>query len=246
MKNFLLADNRSELMATLGPILKHWGYRVLSTTKVEDITSFIQESSPSLLIIGKKFLADPKLELDATTTKKINSGDLPLIALEQETVAPTPLLKPLATLTPPLEIFDLFAFIQRHVEKHPRQNLRLRVILPGMYCVEKDQFALAEVLSLSMNGLFFKVATKLKVGDKVTVVIPLMGHAKEVEVEATVVYTVQPAMENNYMQGFGVRFDDLSEIHQESLQHFIKDRFLREVSANQDGVGSLDKAHLSL
>ena len=76
MKSILVADNRSDLLATLEPILKHWGYRVLSARKTDQITPFLQESAPSLLIIGEDLLSDSALTLDPATSKRVKSGDL--------------------------------------------------------------------------------------------------------------------------------------------------------------------------
>jgi len=236
MKNILIADNRSELLATLEPILKHWGYRVLSTSKADQVMLFIRESTPSLLIIGEELFADPNLGLDSEAKQRIKSADLPVIALKQDTTK-TAELVPSATLEVPVELFELFSFIQRHVEHHPRQNLRLRLKLPGMYSISDDEFILADVLSLSMQGLFFKAATRIEKGDRVTVVFPLLGHCKEIEVKSTVLYTVHPDAENNFFQGFGVGFDDIPESIKEQLQQYIREHFLREVSASRNGVG---------
>lgn len=236
MKSILVADNRSDLLATLEPILKHWGYRVLSTQKADQVMPFLKESKPSLLIVGEGIYADPALALDATTVKSIKSDKLPVITLKQEgveNVKPAPG----AVINVPVELFELFAFIQRQVENHPRQNLRLRLKLPGMYRIEEDDFILAEVLTLSMRGLFFKAPTRIKKGDRVTVVFPLLGHCKEIEIKATVLYTIQPDAENNFFQGFGVGFDDLPDGHNAQLQMFIREHFLKEVSASNDGVG---------
>lgn len=243
MKSILVADNRSDLLATLEPILKHWGYRVLSARKTDQITPFLQESAPSLLIIGEGLLSDPALTLDPATTKRVKSGDLPVIALKQDT-AGTGKLKPSETLEVPVGLFELFSFIQCHVEKHPRQNLRLRLKLPGMYSVENNEFALADVLSLSMLGLFFKAPTRIEKGDRITVVFPLLGHCKEIEVKATVLYTIQPDIGNNFFQGFGVGFDDLDDDYRGHLQRFIREHFLREVSSGHDGVGDFAEAQL--
>ena len=81
MKSILVADNRSDLLATLEPILKHWGYRVLSTSKADQVMPFLQESIPSLLIVGEGLLSDPGLVLDPGMTKIIKSGDLPVVPL---------------------------------------------------------------------------------------------------------------------------------------------------------------------
>ena len=236
MKTILTADNRPDLLATLEPILKHWGYRVLSTSKVDQIVAFLQESDPCLLIIGESLFADPGLTLDPATTKRIKSGDLPVIALKQDGAGQAK-LTPSQTIEVPVELFDLFSFIQRQVENHPRHNLRLRLKLPGMYSIGEDEFILADVLSLSTQGLFFKAPTRIKKGDRLTVVFPLLGQCKEIEVRSTVLYTIQPEAENNFFQGFGVSFDDIPEDHKAHLKHFIREHFIREVSASHDGVG---------
>ncbi len=243
MKNILIADNRSDLLATLEPILKHWGYRVLSTSKADQVMLFLRESIPSLLIIGEELFADPRLELDSETTQRIKLADLPVIALKQGATKIAE-LPPNATLDVPVELFELFSFIQKHVEHHPRQNLRLRLKLPGMYSLSDDEFILADVLSLSMRGLFFKAPTKINEGDRVTVVFPLLGHGKEIEVKSTVLYIVHPEAENNFFQGFGVGFDDIPESIKEQLQQYIREHFLREVSSSHNGVGDFVEGQL--
>jgi len=243
MKSILVADNRSDLLATLEPILKHWGYRVLSARKADQVMPFLKESIPSLLIIGEGLLADPNLVLDPGMTKKITSGALPVVALKQDDAGAST-LTPSEIIEVPVGLFELFSFIQRQVEKHPRQNLRLRLKLPGMYSVENNEFALADVLSLSMLGLFFKASAKVKKGDRVTVVFPLFGHCKEIEVEATILYTIQPEAENNFFQGFGVGFDNLTDDCRGHLQTFIREHFLKEVSSSHNGVGDFTETQL--
>jgi hypothetical protein len=204
---------------------------------------FLQESKPSLLIIGEGLFADPALALDAATIKTIESQKLPVVALKQEGEASVKLTSQPA-ISVPLDLFELFAFIQRQVENHPRQNLRLRLRLPGMYSIEEDEFILADVLNLSMRGLFFKAPTRINEGDRVTVVFPLFGRCKEIEIGSTVLYTIQPDSENNFFQGFGVVFDELPEDHKTQLQLFIREHFLKEVSASNAGVGDFTEGQL--
>jgi Tfp pilus assembly protein PilZ len=243
MKCFLLADNRPELLATLEPILKHWGYRILSASNVSQVNDFLRQSEPCLLIFGMQLLGNPDLLITGRVFEQISRSDLPLLALEQEAAANL-LAKPLETLAVPVDIFTLFSFIQRFVEKHPRQNLRLKILIPGMYKTDGTDYTLADVYSLSMQGLFFKAAARLQAGERLTVVIPLLGHCKELEVGATVLYTVQPDNDNNYLQGFGVCFDPLPVKDQASLQRFIEERFLNEVSNCRAGVGDFCKKQL--
>jgi Tfp pilus assembly protein PilZ len=113
-----------------------------------------------------------------------------------------------------------------------------------MYRIGDNKFILADVLNLSMHGLFFKAPTRVKKGDRVTVVFPLFGHCKEIEVKATVLYTIQPEVENNFFQGFGVGFDPLSDDHKGHLHKFIREHFLREVSSSHNGVGDFAEAQL--
>jgi CheY-like chemotaxis protein len=243
MKSILVADKRTELLATLEPILKHWGYRVLSTRSAEQVATFLQESKPCMLIIGEEILADPQLAPGKKVLASVENGDLPCVALRQDGVEGAQ-ITPDETIDVPLELFGLFSFIQRKVEKHPRQNLRLQVRLPGMYRIEEEDYILADVLSLSMNGLFFKTAVRLNKCDRLTVVFPLFGQCTEIEVKSTVLYSIEPGAGNNYFQGFGVGFDEIPTVHREQLQKFIKDRFLKEVSSRQDGVGDFTRDHL--
>lgn len=236
MKCILLADNRPDLLATLEPILKHWGYRILAATNPAQAVSFLHESDLSLLIVGRQLLGNPDFCFPDNIVKRLSSGNLPLLEIEQQEAA-APVAPPLETLSIPVDVFTLFSFIQRFVEKHPRQNLRLRLRIPGMYKTHGSDYTLADVFSVSMNGLFFKAAARLEVGDSLSVVIPLLGHCKELEVGAKILYIVQPETRNNYMQGFGVGFENLSANQQVSLQKFIEERFLAEVSNCQAGVG---------
>jgi CheY-like chemotaxis protein len=239
MKSILVADNRSDQIETLEPILKHWGYRVLSTGKVDQAITFLQESEPCLLIIGEELLADPALKLTPETTHKIETGEIYIVALQQDDAGKAQLI-PSETLTAPVDLFELFSFIQKQVERHPRKNLRLRLKLPGMYSIDDEAYILADVLSLSAEGLFFKAQAKVGVGERINVVFPLFGHCKEIEIEATVCYTVQPDADNNFSQGFGVSFENISEQHREPLQEYIREHFLKEVSTSIDGVSDFE------
>jgi hypothetical protein len=244
MKSILIADSRTELLETLEPILKHWGYRVLSTDKARQVTTFLDESEPCMLAIGEGFLCDEKLGISARALKKIERGELAVVSMKDDCSGRLS-LEPHASLDVPLELFELFSFIQEQVEQHPRRNLRLKLRLPGMYSQAEDaDYILAEVLSLSIQGLFFRASSRIGRGDSVNVVFPLFGRCKEVEVSGTVLYTIQPDANNNFFQGFGICFDDLSAEQREHLHDFIREHFLREVAASNDGVGSFDGAQL--
>lgn len=235
MKRLLLVDDRLELLSTLEPILKHWGYRVLTATDVSQANAFLAESTPVMLIIGSHLLCRQELQHPETSLPLLvlKHPDAPHSGPEQETV-----------LSVPVDIFALFAFIQQRVEQHPRRNLRLRLHLPGMYRTRGEDFLLAEVLSLSMNGLFFRSPLRLAPGDRVSAVFPLLGHGKELEVEGNVLYVIEPTLQNNYLQGFGMGFTSLDPKQAILLERFIEESFLNEVAACQPGVGSFSATQL--
>ncbi|MCM2265235.1 MAG: PilZ domain-containing protein [Desulfuromonadales bacterium] len=235
MKCLLLADDRLDLLATLEPILKHWGYRVLTATDVTQANAFLAGRAPAMLIIGSNLLNHPELQQ--------LQPSLPRLVLKHPTTDPDE-FEPDRTLSVPVDIFALFAFIQSQVEKHPRRNLRLRLHLPGMYRTKGEEFLLADVLSLSMSGLFFRSSLRLFPGDKISAVFPLLGHAKELEVEGTVLYIIEPAPENNYLQGFGLGFSALTPEQATQLERFIENSFLNEVAACQPGVGTFSATNL--
>ncbi|TLM68867.1 MAG: hypothetical protein FDZ69_01295 [Deltaproteobacteria bacterium] len=235
MKCLILADDRLDLLATLEPILKHWGYRVLTATEAEQVNVFLAGSSPAMLMIGSHFLS--RITLPQAKVP------LPVLVLRHPD-CPVEESGPDAALNVPIDIFELFAIIQRRVEKHPRHNLRLRLQLPGMYRTRGEDYVLAEVLSLSMAGLFFRSPLKLAKGDRISAVFPLLGHSKELEVEGTVLYVIEPAPQNNYMQGFGLGFTSLNTEQATFLERFIEESFLNEVAACQPGVGDFSATQL--
>ena len=235
MKNLLLADNRHDLLATLEPVLKHWGYRVLTATDAAQATAFLASSSPVMLLIGTNLLNALELQLPAPAP--------PLLALAHP-AAPSPAAPDELLLNVPVDIFQLYSFIQNHVERYPRHNLRLRVRLPGMYRRAGEEFVMAEVLNLSMNGLFFRSPLRLAAGDRVAAVCSLLGHSCELEVSGTVLYTVEPVAANDYLQGFAMGFDVLAPEQNELLKRFLTERLFKEVSACQTGVGDFSADHL--
>lgn len=235
MKSLLLIDERHDLLATLEPVLKHWGYRVLTATNVDQGMAFLASSSPSLLLVGANLCASPQMQLP--------DPHPPLLMLAHPDTPPSAELADF-TLDVPVDIFALFSFIQNHVEHHPRQNLRLRLRIPGMYRHNGDQFVLADVLSLSMHGLFFRSPTRLAKGDQVSAVFPLLGFSQELELTGKVLYTIEPSSANNYAQGFALGFDQLDSVQKDLLGRFIADSFLSEVSTCQAGVGTFSAAHL--
>jgi hypothetical protein len=235
MKRLLLGDNRKPLLSTVEAILKHWGYRVLTSSRPEQIKILLQETSPDLLILGAGLLAEQDPAIRKTAEKLVSTGNCPLIVLNEEGVADV-VSVPHDLLGVPLELFSLFELVQRHMERFPRKNLRLTVKLPGMFSSGSKTY-LAEVLSLSIEGLMIKTSFRMEKNDSLTVCIPLVGMSKELELDGRVLYNVHPGPENNYMQGAGIGFVNLTPETSEALEEFIKKRFFGDVTSEDAPQG---------
>jgi Tfp pilus assembly protein PilZ len=232
MKRLLIGEQREDLLATLEIILKHWGYRVLASSRVDEITDLLRESQPDFVVIGCDLLSGTDSKLRQQLQAQSGRSKHPLIALGSDTPCTSEL--PHIVLNVPVDIFELFEVVQKHLEKHPRRNLRMAVKLPGMVC-RNEGSELAEVLSISSQGLFIKTTFKVKLEDTFQVIFPLTGMNQELELEGRVVYRMEPGPENNYRQGVGIEFSSLSSDHKAKLEHFLEQRLLDELTEGQRG-----------
>jgi len=235
MKRLLLGDSRKSLLSTVEAILKHWGYRVLASSRPEQVRILLQETTPDLLILGAGLLAEPDPSIRKATEKLVGTGKCPLIVLNEDGVKDV-VSVPHDLLNVPIELFSLFELVQRHMERFPRKNLRLTIKLPGMFSRGSNTY-LAEVLSLSIQGLMIKTSFRMEKDDQLTICIPLVGMNKELEVEGRVLYNVHPGPENNYMQGAGIGFVNLTPETSQALEEFIKKRFFGDVTSEDAPEG---------
>lgn len=233
MKRLLIGEQREDLLATLEIILKHWGYRVLASSKPDEITALLRESQPDFVIVSCDLLMSKEKELLQQLKEQTERNGPPLIALSGDRTCTSTL--PHIKLDVPVDIFELFEVVQKHLEKHPRRNLRMAVNLPGMVC-RNDNSELAEVLSISARGLFIKTSLQVKLEETFHVIFPLMGMNQELELEGRVVYRMEPGPENNYRQGVGIEFASLSDGHKAKLEKFLEQRLLEELSEGQRGI----------
>lgn len=238
MKRLLVGDSREKLLETIELIVKHWGYRLVASTRPEPLVEMLEAAPTDLMILGPSLLRDSDSPLTSLVQKKIVEDRCPVIILGELGVA-DPLQEPHDYIEAPIDIFDLFALVQKHLEKFPRKNLRLAVRLPGLIRSGVASH-LAEVLSLSREGLFIKSGFLLEKGAEVTIDLPLLGMKKELRLLGKVLYRVHPGPENNYLQGLGIGFEPSENPDQRTLEAFIERRFLGELAGRQGGPPPLD------
>lgn len=235
MKRLLVGEHRENLLTTLDTTLKHWGYRVLAAHNKNRLVRLIQDTSPDLLIINADWLTDGEnAEIVKTISQSLNRGAA-LIALTNAAQEPKIDL-PHELLEIPLDLFSLFAVVQKHLEQYPRNNMRLDLNLPGMIC-RSNKCHLGEILSLSSRGLFMKTGFRLDQGETFRVVLPLMGMKQELELTGQVLYCVHPEAKNNYQQGVGIEFIDLQPHSSHLLECYIENCFMEELSHHKGHHG---------
>lgn len=228
MKRLLLGEHRESILTTLDTTLKHWGYRVLAAHCQDRMVRLIRDTSPDLLIINADWLtAGEDSEIVKTVSQSLDKGSslIVLQTSEQEHAVDLPHER----LDVPVDIFALFSAIQKHLEKHPRQNMRLDLNLPGMIC-RSNKCHLGEILSLSSRGLFMKTGFRLDHREKFRIVLPLLGMKQELELTGQVLYCVHPEPKNNYQQGVGIEFIELQPHSSHLLERYIESCFMEEIS----------------
>ncbi|HKI50853.1 MAG TPA: PilZ domain-containing protein [Geothermobacteraceae bacterium] len=243
MKRLLLADNRDELLSTLEVVLKHWGYRVLALSRPVDILQSLEASHPGLLIFGEDLLQSSSEALNRALAHLLHDPASATILLKghgPDALHPTETPR----LDVPVDLFVLFEKVQACIESHPRRNLRLTVSLPGMVCLG-ERSNLAEVISVSRQGLFIKTTFQLGADDNLRVVLPLFGMKKELELQGKVIYRVEPNVLNNYRQGVGIEFTALAAEEQQILEDYLEKQLLEELTESQRGT-DLDPRQLQL
>ncbi|HEX9873101.1 MAG TPA: hypothetical protein VGA43_01970, partial [Deferrimonas sp.] len=80
MKRLIIGDSRDKLLSTIEVILRNWGYRLLVSTRPEQILAFLKESSPDLLILGAGMLHRAPA-LGEAVAARMKDAVLPLIIL---------------------------------------------------------------------------------------------------------------------------------------------------------------------
>lgn len=237
LRRIIICDHREKLIATLDTILKHWGYRVLSVVKAENALELLEEISPHLLLISTRMILNHS-QLRKRVFELASIGDTkPIMIIDSSDDRHH--FKECEYLTVPFDIFELFSLVQKHLEKIPRRNLRLDTTLPGLLCIE-GSCQLVDVLSLSSHGLFIKTSIKIESDQETKMILPLLGLKREVEIPCRIIYTIQPCIENNFLQGFGVEFVSPTTDTLELIRQFLEQRLLGEIVTKRVDASDLE------
>lgn len=228
MKRVLIASRENNLMSNLDLILKHWGYRPLSSAHRDDICDMLQVTDPELVIFDAPWLRAHAEDL-AALIPRMEQNAIRLAVLD-DCKAPLPHLSPLLSYRKiPSDIFSLYGLTQAVLQNHPRRRLRTDIYLPGMFRREGRPWDLTQILTLGTGGVFIRSGYRLNPSENLQLCVPLFGMKEELETLGRVTYEVQPTPENNYLQGYGIEFTSLSAAAQKSLSRYVAGCFVRDL-----------------
>lgn len=232
-RRIIICEERNKLAATLEVILRQWGYCVLTVNRAAQAMELLEAVTPELLLINSR-QAQTDSKIKTHLEKSTEADRTPVILLDAES-GHADIYPVQDHLHIPFDIFELFGLVQKHLEKIPRRNLRMDISLPGLFDSNNTN-QLIEVLSLSSHGLFVKTGIRANVGQIINIVLPLLGLKREIEVSCRVLYVIQPCLENNFLQGFGVEFVSPAEPILEAIRHYLEKRLLGEIENLSGGI----------
>lgn len=241
IKRLLVADDRENLLTTIEGIVKLWGYRVFASSQPQQLLASLQDQVPDLILVSASLLwSSPALHERVLELARHHAVPLALLLDAESEADPT---LPAATLSLPVDLTELYALVQTYLEPYPRRNLRMTLNLPCLLCEEEGEH-LSEILSLSPRGLLLRTLRPMRRGDRLRVVIPLLGLNRELSLSGEVLYPVEPLKENNFLQAAGVGFVDPSAEEISTLNAYLEQHLLADLSRNLNGLDDIELATL--
>lgn len=212
----------------LESILQRLGFGVIAFSRADQLLAALTEKPPGTLLIARKLLPKAGPALRERLQLLSASGRSPTIVLSGSGKAGEPFDLPHEALEEPFDIFALHEALKKGAGGYSRRHLRIPVQLPGLFSFAGVSL-LGDILSLGTGGAFIKSSCgAARKGETLEIVIPLLGMKKELEIPGQVVYQAHPRQENNFMQGFGLRFVGLDLEAARSLEGYISHCLLEE------------------
>ncbi len=227
-KKILALHSQKQVLASLDLVLGNWGYPLETVSSPQELNNRLKKFKPRLLLVEGALLTHEQLSSLPLLSRLAKSRDTIIAQLGPAT--PDSDLPAHFKLSLPLNIFALYEMIQKCLEAIPRQDVRVKVRLPGMVRPGNKHFNLGEVLCLSAGGMFIRSGTPITTGTKLEIILPLLGMKQELDVVGEVIYQVIPSAENNYNQGIGIQFDNITQDTRKLLESYLEMRLVDDLS----------------
>jgi len=232
----LLVDGYVKDLFSTGLILQRLEYDVHIVNSAEDAEAIMEAMVPELLITELSLPRASGLELLMRIKKSPRTKGLPVIihtATDDKKKEEYCLSMGCAAyLKKPVDPETLFRAIQHATESKPRNNIRLRTLLPVM--VGGQSFASGHmsteyVSDLSENGIYVRTMSPRPLKSVLPVTIIIAN--KPIKARAIVVYSCAMGVGEFREPGMGMKFHEISEADRELIRNFIKGQLLKDITA---------------
>jgi len=190
---------------------------LVRASSVEETLARVNDLCPQLIILDQKVGEEGGVDLPALIREQEGGKNSALILLtsdmpdEKPDGVNTVLKKPISSLA-------FSEACQRLLAISVRKSARLLVYVQVQGYVKSNLF-LCNSLNLSASGILILTARRLKMGDTIDLQITLPLEKEKVQVAGEVVREAREI--KSRLNGYGVRFRDISENDKVRLQKFV-------------------------
>lgn len=192
----------------------------------KELVNSLLNDPVGLIVFDRGLLGRAYSSLAGYCTQWIErGGGIALTGSDEESPIPPSALGTMHDISErdPFQINDL---LQRFLPTYSRLHPRLGTRLPGLYSRPSGGSQICEIMNLSPGGAFIRTTEVLpRSGEDLCVNVPLIGLRKELEITSCVVSQVLPVVDNNYIQGIGVKFksegNDLAFVDLKNYVRFV-------------------------
>ena len=200
-KPHIVILQKKDNLASLSPLLKRMGFTRELFSGLKALRFAIQKSAPDLLLVDIE-LTDKQEDGQSLSEEITEVCPLLLVAKEEDEFLLFDRQHKRVS-----HIVDLHDYFCQNLNSYSRNNLRVAVNLPSLL-TDGNSPQHAQITCLGTGGVFVKTGYPTpEQGQLLEITIPLLGHCTELDVCGRVAHSVSPCLENNYIQGVGVSFE---------------------------------------
>ena len=226
------AGNANDLFTT-AMLLHRFNYPVCTARNARQALDMVSVAMPSLVIADAVLPGMSGIELLRVLGKNPHTFSIPVIlllppsggaGLEREDVE----IGGAFILQKPVEIEDLYRFVQAAVERTPRMNIRVQTALP--VAVNKVSLDVARgecATHLSVQGMFIRTFKYHRSGESLA--LQLTIHGRTINADATIIHTRRQDDSPLAEPGMAVKFTRLTGEDRELIKRFVHDEVTRGI-----------------
>ena len=227
----LLVDGYVRDLFTTGMVLQRLGYDTYIVNSAEDALKIIEAATPVLVITEVSLPQVSGLELLIRIKHDLHMKSIPVIIY---TVDEDQKYEQLCWasgcagfLKKPVDPGALFSAIQQATEDTPRENIRLRTLLPVRVSGGANARSTEYISTLSENGFFVRTLNPRSIGAVLSVTIIIRSIPVKVKAIVLRSVTINPGLFKE--PGMAMRFVEISPTDRELIRNFIKGQIMKDI-----------------